>query len=79
MSAYSLRIARLQIGAQPRRAAGGGGPLLGRLLHWLRQRTKGSTTPALTPEEAAERKRVLERRYERLKRAERLDSDPSDS
>jgi hypothetical protein len=44
--------------------------LLGRLLHWLRQRTKGSASPALTPEEVAERKRVLERRYEQLKRAE---------
>jgi hypothetical protein len=44
--------------------------LLGRLLHWVRQRTKGSTTPALTPEEVAERERVLERRYESLKRSQ---------
>jgi hypothetical protein len=47
--------------------------LLGRLLHWFKRRTKGSTTPALTPEERAERDRVLEQRYERLKRAERSD------
>jgi hypothetical protein len=46
--------------------------MLERLLHWFRRRTKGST-PALTPEEVAERKRVLERRYESLKRAERSD------
>ena len=53
--------------------------MLGRLLHWFRRRTKGSTAPALTPEEVAERKRVLERRYEQLKRAQRSDADPSDS
>jgi len=47
--------------------------LLRRLLHWFRRRTKGSTIPALTPEEVAERKRVLERRYESVKRAEGSD------
>jgi hypothetical protein len=52
--------------------------LLERLLHWLRRRTKESTTPALTPEEVAERKRVLERRYESLKRAEGSSIDRSD-
>lgn len=46
--------------------------MLGRLLHWFKRRTTGSR-PALTPEEVAERKRVLERRYEQLKRAERSD------
>jgi hypothetical protein len=49
--------------------------MLERLLHWFRRRTKGST-PALTPEEVAERKRVLERRYESLKNAERSGVDP---
>jgi hypothetical protein len=49
--------------------------LLGRLLHWFRRRTKGSATPALTPEEVAERKRVLERRYESLKRAHGSEGD----
>jgi hypothetical protein len=48
--------------------------MLERLLQWFRRRTKGST-PALTPEERAERKRVLERRYESLKNAERSDVD----
>jgi hypothetical protein len=48
--------------------------MLERLLHWFKRRTKGST-PALTPEEQAERKRVLEQRYERLKQAERSDAD----
>jgi hypothetical protein len=52
--------------------------MLERLLHWLRRRTTGSR-PALTPEEVAERKRVLERRYEQLKRAQRSDVDRGSS
>lgn len=53
--------------------------MLERLLHWFRRRSKGSR-PALTREEQAERKRVLERRYESLKNAERSGVDrPSDS